>query len=233
MARPRIGITKPAHGEWFVHAAIAAGVLLAGGMPVILSEKHRRSPSDVDGLIFSGGLDVHPHLYEKKPDPETRYDDRRDELEMAWAQFGWKHNMPMLGICRGAQLLNVSRGGDLHQVIDKSNADKFPSGLIGYAFFRKRVEVAPRTRLRKLLRRPSVEVNSLHRQAVNSPGDGLLVSACESEDGGVQAIEAEADHFLLGVQFHPELLLYRSDMRRLFRALVSACRIHRAKPEQL
>lgn len=229
MARTRIGITKPAKGEWLVHLAIRMGVRLAGGRPVTLSETHRHSPSEIDGLVFSGGLDVNPHLYEKDPDPETRYDDGRDEHEMAWARLGWDHNIPMLGICRGAQLLNVSRGGDLHQVVDETNAAKYPSGPFGYAFFRKRVDIKPRTRLQRLLGTSVVKVNSLHRQAVNRAGEGLIVSACESDGGGVQAIESDTDRFLIGVQFHPELLLYRPDMRNLFRALVAAGMVHRAR----
>ncbi|WP_421785171.1 gamma-glutamyl-gamma-aminobutyrate hydrolase family protein [Hyphobacterium sp.] len=190
-----------------------------------LSEKHRRSPSDVDGLVFSGGLDLNPSLYDTDPDPHTAYDDGRDEFEMAWAKRGWESGLPMLGICRGAQLMNVSRGGDLIQVVDEENASHYPNGPIGYTLFRKDIEVKPKTRLLSIFRRHQVKVNSLHRQAVNRAGDGLKVSACEIGGGGVQAIEAEDNRFVVGVQFHPELLIYRRDMMRLFSALVDASRL--------
>ena len=225
MGRPRIGITKPKNGEWLVHSAISLGIRLAGGRPVTLSEVHRRSPTEINGLVFSGGLDLNPSLYDNDPNPQTAYDDGRDEFEMAWAKTGWESGLPMLGICRGAQLLNVSRGGDLIQVIDEENAANYPNGPIGYALFRKQIEIKPRTRLNAIFRRSVVAVNSLHRQAVNRPGDGLTVSACETAGGGVQAIEADDNRFVLGVQFHPELLVYRRDMLRLFSALVDASRL--------
>lgn len=221
--RPRIGITKPVDRDWLVFLALSLSVRLAGGAPVKVTAIERRSPGELDGLLLSGGWDVNPHLYEGEHDPSRRYDDARDALEMAWARQAWDMRMPILAICRGCQLLNVSRGGDILQSIDPEILESFPSGPIGYTFFRKPITLDPDSRLAAITGSRSIEVNSLHRQAVNEPGDDLVVTARESH-GGVQAIEAGDARFALGVQFHPELMIYRSDMRAIFRAFISAAR---------
>jgi len=221
MTRPRIGITKPVSGDWLVFAALWLAVRLAGGRPTAISERHRRSPARIDGLLLSGGYDVNPHLYEGVADPKKRYDNGRDELEMAWARHCWEKQVPILAICRGCQLLNVSRGGDILQKIEPEILKTYPSGPIGYAFYRKCIEIIENSRLAKVTGRTVLNVNSLHRQAVRRTGKGLMISARESH-GGIQAIEAEDDRFVLGVQFHPELLIHRAEMRAIFRAFVAA-----------
>lgn len=221
MTRPRIGITRPISGDWLVFRTLSLSVWLGGGHPVAVSERHRRSPADIDGLLLSGGYDVNPHLYEGKVNPRKRYDNGRDELEMAWARHCWSTHMPILAICRGCQLLNVSRGGDLLQKIDPDVARTYPTGPLGYAFFRKNIEVIGNSRLAAITGHTVLAVNSLHRQAVRRTGGGLTISARESH-GGIQAIEAEDDRFVLGVQFHPELLIHRPEMRAIFRAFVKA-----------
>ena len=221
--KPRIGITKPAGKDWLVHLALSLSVRIAGGIPVKVTADQRRAPGEIDGLLLSGGLDLNPHLYEGEHDPARKYDDARDALEMAWARQAWDMEMPILAICRGCQLLNVSRGGDLLQAIDPEVLETYPTSPIGYALFRKDIDVNANSRLATITGSNRLRVNSLHRQAVNQPGEDLHVTACESH-GGVQAIESDAAHFVLGVQFHPELLIHRRDMRAIFGAFVSACR---------
>ncbi|MCF8879036.1 gamma-glutamyl-gamma-aminobutyrate hydrolase family protein [Hyphobacterium sp. SN044] len=221
--KPRIGITKPDGRDWLVFLSLALSVRLAGGEPVKVTPALPHAPGDFDGLLLSGGLDLNPHLYEGKVDPASRYDDARDALEMAWARQAWETEMPILAICRGCQLLNVSRGGDLVQSIDPDVVKTYPSGPVGYALYRKPIDLAPDSRLAAITGGTRLMVNSLHRRAVREPGDALHVTARESH-GGIQAIEADGDRFVMGVQFHPELMIYRSDMRALFRAFVSACR---------
>lgn len=206
-----------------MHLALALAVRLAGGQPVKITADTPRSPGEIDGLLLSGGLDLNPHLYEGDHDPSQKYDDDRDALEMAWARQVWDMDIPVLAICRGCQLLNVSRGGDLLQTIDPEVLETYPTGPIGYVLFRKIIELKNGSRLSAITGTRELRVNSLHRQAVNQPGEGLEVTGWESH-GGVQAIESDSAHFVLGVQFHPELLLYRSDMRAIFKAFVSACR---------
>lgn len=231
MSKPRIGITKPISGDWFVYLALSLAVRLGGGRPVILSERHRRTPSDIDGLLLSGGYDVNPHLYEGRVDPKKRYDNGRDELEMAWARHCWKNGVPILAICRGCQLLNVSRGGDILQKIDPDILKTYPTGPLGYVLYRKSIEIIENSRLAKVTGHTVLNVNSLHRQAVRRTGNGLMISARESH-GGIQAIEAEDNRFVLGVQFHPELLIYRRHMREIFRCFVAASAAHRDAPAQ-
>ncbi|MEN0652207.1 MULTISPECIES: gamma-glutamyl-gamma-aminobutyrate hydrolase family protein [Hyphobacterium] len=220
---PRIGITKPDGQDWLVFLSLALSVRLAGGKPVKVTPTLPRAPGDIDGLLLSGGLDVNPHLYEGSTDPARRYDNARDALEMAWARQAWEMELPVLAICRGCQLLNVSRGGDLIQSIDPDVLETYPSGPVGYALYRKPIDIEPESRLASITGATRLQVNSLHRRAVRQPGDGLRVTARESH-GGIQAVEADDDRFVLGVQFHPELMIYRGDMRAVFRAFVSACR---------
>lgn len=220
---PRIGITKPDGRDWLVHLSLAFSIRLAGGIPVKITPSHPRSPGEVDGLLLSGGLDLNPHLYEGKIDPASKYDDHRDAVEMAWARQAWDMEIPILAICRGCQLLNVSRGGDLIQEIDPEVLQTYPTGPIGYTFFRKPITLEPDSRLASISGATCMQVNSLHERAVREPGDGLEVTARE-DHGGIQAIESVSDSFVLGLQFHPELMIYRSDMRAIFRAFVAACR---------
>lgn len=221
MTRPRIGITKPVRGDFFVYAALWLAVRLAGGRSVMITERSPRQPGEIDGLLLSGGLDLSPHLYEGVHDPAKRYDDGRDRLEMAWARHAVETGLPLLGICRGCQILNVARGGDLVQEIDPDLLKTFPATPLGYLLFRKTIAIEADSRLAAILGGRYARVNSLHRQAVNGPGEGLRVTAREVH-GGVQAIEATEHRFCLGVQFHPELMIHRADMRALFRALVTA-----------
>src|SRR5690606_36145912 len=118
-------------------------------------------------------------------DPAKRYDDGRDKLETVWARHAMETGLPLLGICRGCQLLNVACGGDLVQEVDADLLKTFPTSPIGYLLFRKTIAIDAESRLAEILGGRYARVNSLHRQAVNEPGAGLTVTAREVH-GGVQ-----------------------------------------------
>lgn len=218
-----IGYIGAPQGDRLVGALTAFIICLSGGKPVRLRKPPGADPRQIDGLILLGGLDIHPSRYNAEVEVETRFDLKRDALELAWLDIAFARAIPVMGICRGLQMLNVKAGGDLHQRLDQDVTANWPNGPIGYALFRKPVEIQPGTFLASVFGEGKVKVNSLHRRAVRSVAPGFEASACGT-DGGIQAIEAQGDVLRFGVQFHPELLAHRRDMRRLFRRFIGACR---------
>lgn len=223
-SRPRIAVTTSAGTEFGVFALIWVGVRLAGGRAVRVTARTADArPDAFDGLILAGGLNIHPDSYGRQVRPGVRYDRGRDGLELDWAQAFWALKRPVLAICRGMQVLNVARGGAVSDILDPQVLDTLPSTPLGYMLYRKKVDITPGTRLAELWRRSRARVNSLHRQAVDDLGEGLRVSA-RGEHGEVQALEGPPGVLRLAVQFHPEMMLYRRDMRALFTLLVEAAR---------
>ncbi len=176
----------------------------------------------LDGLMLSGGSDVHPPRFQASPKSNYAYDLDRETMELAWLARTWKADLPTLGICRGAQLLNVAAGGDLHLDIAQVFPDAgYPTGWLRRSVFRKRVIVTPGSRLAAIVGAGDLSVNAFHSQAVSRVGTGLEVSGREA-NGAIQAIEAPSKRFWLGVQFHPELLVQHRRFRRIFEAFVQS-----------
>ncbi|NHK28141.1 gamma-glutamyl-gamma-aminobutyrate hydrolase family protein [Parvularcula flava] len=224
MGRPCIGITKPEKDDNAEYQAIRLAVTLAGGEAVKMSAGMRWRETPLDGLIVGGGSDIFPEIYDAEAIENATYDHGRDEMEMYWARRAREKNVPVLGICRGAQLLNVAHGGSLHHDLAGTYENAiYPTGFWSHAFFRKKINVEEGSLLADILGTRHTQVNSLHRKAIDRVGDGLRVTARE-ENGIVQAIEDPSRRFYLGVQFHPEFLIYRSRFMNLFRRLVEAAR---------
>jgi putative glutamine amidotransferase len=178
----------------------------------------------VDGICLSGGPDIHPDAYGAAPDPELGpTEPRLDAFELALARAADERDMPVLAICRGAQLFNVARGGTLHQhlpdVVGDGVTHRQP-GAPGEPVHD--VTVAAGSRLAAILGRRRTPVNSFHHQAVDVLGDRLAVTA-RAEDGTVEAFEALDRSFVVGVQWHAECLVDREEQAALFAALVDAC----------
>lgn len=152
----------------------------------------------------------------------------RDELEVPLVRDAISRGLPVFGICRGMQLINVCLGGSLHQEISVFYEE---SPILTTLLPRKRIQVSATSNLRRILRHLSVRVNSLHYQAVKSLGSGLKCVALEP-NGVVQAIEHTGAPFILGVQWHPEYLPFEPSQQRLFESLVTAGRVAASKPEQ-
>ena len=238
--RPVIGLTtyleQAQTGVWDVPASFLPKVYFeavtkAGGIAVLLPPQPvdegiaDRVLDGLDGLIITGGKDVDPARYGQQPHPQTdapRHD--RDAWEDALLTAAIERELPFLGICRGLQVLNVSRGGSLHQHLpDVVGSTRYNAG--GGQFSTNEVEVEEGTELAALVGHTApIDVQSYHHQAIDAVGSGLRVTA-RSDDGIVQAVELEGVPFGVAVQWHPE---EDPDDVRLFAGLVEAARTHRA-----
>lgn len=222
--KPKIGYTTPNLSFDPLQWAIALAIRLGGGVPVRLKPTKPCFDDDIQGLVIGGGTDLHPELYAFDPRPGYRYDEPRDKMEIEWLRRAQDKNLPVLGICRGAQMMNVARGGALHIDIGKVYEDaQYPGHILGYMLYRKPITIVRDSLLYRVMGREQVQVNSLHKQAIDRVGTGLVVTAAE-DNGIVQAIEDPAQPYFLGVQFHPEILIHKSLYRSLFKALVEAAR---------
>jgi putative glutamine amidotransferase len=226
-------LEQAAQGVWNYRAALLPEVYLiavreAGGIPVLLppspvtAEAVDAVLDSIDALVLTGGADVDPALYgaerhERTQDP--RHD--RDAWEQALLERAIERDLPFLAICRGAQLLNVTLGGSLHQHLPEViGSEKYaPAPAVFGAID---VEVEHGTTLERLLGSVGdrLTVQAYHHQAVDRVADALTVSA-RSEDGVVEAVELPSATFGVGVQWHPE---EDAADRRLFAALVDAAR---------
>lgn len=236
---PVIGLTtyleRAKQGVWDVRASFLPqqyfdSVTASGGAAVLLPPQPQpeRAASAVldglDGLILTGGLDVQPELYgaERHPLTDPARPDR-DAWELALLAGARGRGIPVFGICRGLQLINVALGGTLHQHLpDALGTERYRIG--GGVFAENTVEVAEGTRLAGLVGAGAFGVHSYHHQGIDSLGDGVLVTAV-TDDGLVQAFEAPGDEYLVAVQWHPE---ENAADRRLFLGLVAAASAHRA-----
>jgi putative glutamine amidotransferase len=170
-----------------------------------------------DGLVLMGGTDVNPARYGEARDPQTdEPDDARDDLECALIEEALVRDVPILGICRGLQILNVQHGGSLIQHVEGHRV-RTPEDRGRPAHS---VEIVPNTRLALIAgSKLKWEVNSRHHQAVARVGDGLIVSAKDPRDGIVEALERPDKRFVVAVQWHPE---NQSDMAKLFCAFAAS-----------
>ena len=180
-----------------------------------------RSKIALDGVIISGGEDIAPDLYGGvMHGTAVPTDSARDAFEMKVLKQALAKQLPILGICRGHQLINVALGGDLFQDLrDMRRITSNRRSLLAC----KTIAIRPRSRLAGVQKKRRARVNSLHHQSVARRGRGLRVAAIDS-DAIIQAIEKPGSHWVLGVQWHPEYLPYKRVQRLLFSALVSACR---------
>lgn len=216
--RPRIAVTTSRRSSWRIFPLFALNIWLAGGRAVRWTAARPHHLDDVDGLVIGGGDDISPDVYGGELVSSARLDPDRDAMERILVEGASARGMPVLGVCRGAQMINVALGGSLHQdaygVHAASNARKT-------VLPRKTVTVAEGSHLAQIAGTDPMRVNALHTQAVDRPGTGLRVAARDA-GGMVQAVERIAAPFMMGVQWHPEHLVYARRQRALFRALVHA-----------
>lgn len=236
---PVVGLTtyleRAKQGVWDVRAAFLPqqyfdSVTASGATAVLLPPQPRPSEAaaavldGLDGLILTGGLDVQPELYGAERHPLTdpaRAD--RDAWELALLAGARERGIPVFGICRGLQLINVALGGTLHQHLPEAlGTERYRIG--GGVFAENTVEVDAGTRLSGLVGAGPLSVHSYHHQGVDRVGEGLHVTA-RTDDGLVQAVEMPGDDYLVAVQWHPE---ENAEDRRLFLGLVAAAAAYRA-----
>lgn len=226
--RPVIGITKPEERRInFNFMALWLAIWFGGGRPLILTPESIKKDPEIHGLMLGGGTDVFPGLFQKEPKKNYRYDHTRDKLEIDLLNYADEKGMPVFAICRGAQLMNVVNQGSLHMDVSKAyKKATYPEPILGYTFFRKKIIIEEDSLLHNLFKRKELYVNSLHKQSIDRIGKNLVVTAREL-NGVVQAIERPGHPFYLGVQFHPELLIYRMAFRSFFRKFIWAVRTYR------
>ncbi len=234
MSRPVIGITSYAQdarwGVWHLPAALVPlayvdAVERAGGRAVVIppaEEDVEETLDMLDAVVFSGGADVDPARYGAEPHSATDAPQiRRDAGELALLRAALERDMPTLAICRGFQLLNVARGGDLVQHLPDAVGNDVHKQVPG-EFAVHPVEVKEGSRLEAIVGGTS-DVTSHHHQGLGRVGDGLVETAWAA-DGTLEAVEDPARRFVVGVQWHPEA----GEDAALFQALVEQAREYRS-----
>jgi putative glutamine amidotransferase len=235
MARPVIGITTYAQdaswGVWQLPAALIPldyvdAVERAGGRPILIPPSEVGVDETVDlldGVVFSGGADVDPALYGADAHPETDAPQaRRDRGELALLRAALERDVPILAVCRGVQLFNVARGGDLVQHLPETLGNDVHKQTPG-TFVEHPVEVKEGTRLASMVG-TTPHVTSHHHQGLGRLGDGLVESAW-ADDGTLEGVEDPTKRFAVGVQWHPEA----GGDEALFENLVAEARAYRAE----
>ncbi|MBA4383533.1 MAG: hypothetical protein C0410_02235 [Anaerolinea sp.] len=214
-------------------SAYAEAIVRAGGLPLLIpielpTSQTLRILDQVDGLLFSGGGDVDYHLFNGAPHSSIEgVCEERDQLEIGLLKSAIKDEKPVLGICRGMQLINVALGGTLythipeqfdtdiiHNSPDENNRDTLVH----------EVELDPNSKLGKIIRQRRFSVNSFHHQAVQIAAPNLRVTA-RSTDGLIEAVELTAGNSfgVIGMQWHPECLLAIRTQLDIFKAFTAAC----------
>ena len=228
MRKPIIGIAaekvceKPSafHYPWYItNEAYIRAVSLAGGIPILLLPN---TPCDdlislVDGLLLQGGIDVTPSLYNEEKLPECGNCDLEEDLfHISLVNSAIKQNKPILGICRGIQVINVALGGTLYQDLES----KWHKHYEDYEEPCHKIKIKEGTKLYSIFNDDSIAVNSLHHQGIKKLGKGLTASAY-SEDGLIEGIENE---LIIGIQCHPEALKEKNyEFLELFNFFINEC----------
>jgi putative glutamine amidotransferase len=220
---------EPSQPEMVLGLKYLTAIERSGGIPVVVPPLDHDAIEPLldraSGVCLSGGPDLHPAAYAERGHlllgptwPEL------DEFELALARAADRRNLPILAICRGLQVLNVARGGSLHQHLPD---------VVGRRISHRQEEPAHHPthwvtlgahgRLRRILECGRTRVNSFHHQAVAELGSGLVVTS-QSADGTIESLEAEDRDFVVAVQWHAEALVDRPRQAGLFTAFVEAAR---------
>ena len=219
---------KPA--RFGINQSYVRALAAAGCAPVLIpilddDDRLRAVYERLDGIVFPGGADVAPEEYGEAPiDNLNVVEPPRDRTELTLARWAFADDLPVLGICRGQQLLNVALGGSLYQdlrhqevtTVEHSDADGRPRNAMIH-----RVRLDPASRLAQLIDETSIDVNSLHHQAVKAVAPPLKATGT-SDDGVIESLESEERRFLIAVQWHPEEIDDLPWVQRLFAGFARA-----------
>lgn len=203
-----------------------SAIRMVGLEPVRINPVARRTIDGLSGLVVTGGSDINPARYGQVPEPTTgQPDEERDEIEILLAAEALRIGLPVLGICRGMQILNVARGGTLIQHLATGIVHTRPSDdqdKPGRHAAAHAIEVTSGSRLAAIVGTGRYDVNSRHHQAIDRIGEGLVACAL-ADDGTVEGFERKDRSFFIGVQWHPEDRIEISPQdRRLFEAFAAA-----------
>ena len=225
MAKVVIGITckmGTKNGYNYIPKQYVEAIEAVGGVPLLIpllksKECINEVARKIDGLLLSGGADINPAIYNEKPNKIEQVDVTRDSFEIYLTKLAIQLRLPILGICRGCQILNVAMGGALNQHILKHRQEE-PRGYSTHG-----IEVKKGTLLFDIIGKEHVIVNSWHHQSIKTVAQGFKISAVAS-DGVIEAIEANSHRFMLGVQFHAEDLWQNDHLfKNIFSKFVESC----------
>jgi putative glutamine amidotransferase len=218
-----------------VNAAYVHSIAKAGGIPILLTspigaDSAARSLEMIDGLVLTGGHDLDPRWYDAQPSPALGpVDPLRDAFELALFHAARARGIPILGICRGLQLVNVAMGGTLYQDLPSEQPGDVPHDAPVPRDARTHsISLTEGSRLQHALGAHELVTNSFHHQAIQDLAPGLVVTA-RADDGIIEGVEGSNDEeWLLAVQWHPEEFHHDADSpdQRLFRALIRAVTNH-------
>ncbi|WP_242480588.1 gamma-glutamyl-gamma-aminobutyrate hydrolase family protein [Rhodovibrio sodomensis] len=216
--RPVVGVTASARGGRWMWWANQLAVWRAGGRARRITAEDPGPPGGVDALLVGGGDDIDADLYGLDLRLGLRIDKQRDRLELDQLERAHARSLPILGVCRGAQILNVFRGGTLHPDIYEAYGSLPPQRTL---LARKRITIVEDSRLYRVMGLRRCRVNSLHHQSIDQLGQDLRAVA-RDKYRIVQGVDCETGQFVLGVQWHPEFVPLNSHHQALYQALVAA-----------
>jgi len=252
LRRPTIGITtQTLHSidhippslppSWVMNQRYFMAASVVGGVPWMIPlydddvDTLREIYERLDGVLIPGGVDMNPSCYGEATSPLCgALDPARDRVELQLVRWAVDDRKPVLGLCRGIQVINVALGGTLYQDIAAEFAgaikhDYFPTMGFDRDHLSHTVEIAGGSRMHALLEGPSVKVNSMHHQGIKLLAPALVATAI-APDGLIEGVESADDHFLVGVQWHPEILeMEDPHERHLFGEFVRASREYHAR----
>ncbi|MDD6155241.1 MAG: gamma-glutamyl-gamma-aminobutyrate hydrolase family protein [Eubacteriales bacterium] len=177
-----------------------------------------------DGILVSGGHDVDPRFYGERNTYSGTLSPDRDAQDIEVTRYGWEHKIPLLGICRGIQIINVAAGGTLYQDVTKELGapvhfgDSYPRNIGWHS-----VRIEDESRLADIYGKDQIMVNSYHHQAVRDLGKNLKATAV-TEEGIIECLEDTNDSYTVAVQWHPEMMFDSDEQAKLFKDFVDACR---------
>ncbi|MDI9245928.1 gamma-glutamyl-gamma-aminobutyrate hydrolase family protein [Marinobacter sp. CHS3-4] len=212
-----IGISGPARRS-LAHRLISFALRIQGARTHTIRPGSKVDVALLDGLVLSGGTHVHPSRYGQQPEVTANYDTRRDETDYRLLSHAEKLGLPVLGICRGAQFINIFRGGSLCQNVTPLRRHTRHRPLL---LPLQTVRLVAGSRLINVMEEPVIGANRIHSQSIKKLGRHLQVVGLD-KDWFVQAIENTTGQWLMGIQWHPEYLLYHRGHRRIFRHFVQA-----------
>ena len=234
--KPIIGIVPSINedaNQYYSNIENAEAIVRVDGLPYLLpyvtsNRDMLQIVNVIDGLYLAGGNDVDPKYYEETPHENIgEINPTRDIFELNLLKMMFKRNKPVLGVCKGMQMINVALGGDLYQdVISQCETELIQHKQRAKITYPTHpIYVKAGTKLYRMIRKKNVYVNSYHHQAVRRLGENLIVSSYAT-DGIIEAIESTVHSFVIGVQWHPECLIVSedSDFLTLYESFIHHCR---------
>ncbi|WP_422485576.1 gamma-glutamyl-gamma-aminobutyrate hydrolase family protein [Gudongella sp. DL1XJH-153] len=208
-------------------------VVRAGGVPLIIpsvtdEDTIAEFAKNLDGVIFTGGHDIWPLRFGEEPIKQVvEITHERDDMEMKLFQKAYESGLPILGICRGIQLVNIALGGTLYQDIYSQvlnvgghSFDYDPTGVY------HSIEIVDGTIMKEIYKEEMIQVNSLHHQAIKNLGKDLRITS-KAHDGIIESIESTNDRFVLAVQYHPEAIAEKHPVHQeIFNYFIEKCKKH-------